>query len=285
MEILLIILKIIMVLVGFILIFSVLQFLINVRPPRYYDPDVPSNYGLEYEKVSFITSDKIEIKGWLIASEKANGTVIIGHGYPFSKGNILPIAKFLYPDYNLLLYDHRYFGESGGKITTAGLREVEDVRSAINFVHERFGKEQPIALYGFSLSASAMIMAKPEVKAIIADSPYANLEMMVKRIFAIFGPLKFPFVETTNLLALITFGVHPRDVSPALAAKDLKIPILVIHGEKDTQIPVENTYALKKSNPEIELWIAKNADHGEIYALYKGEYERKVKDFLKRYMK
>ncbi|MBU2633992.1 MAG: alpha/beta hydrolase [Nanoarchaeota archaeon] len=283
-EIILRVIIIIGVIIGVIILFSLLQFFISIHPPRYYDPSTPKDYGLKYENVSFVTSDKIKIKAWLISSEKANGTIIIGHGYPFNKGNILPVVKFLHPDYNLLFYDHRYFGESEGKITTVGLKEVEDVKVAVNFVRERFGKK-PIALYGFSLSASAMLMAKQQVNAIVADSPYADLGKMINHIYSIFGPLKFPFVITTNLLAKIFFGMWPKEVSPALAIKNYDVPILLIQGEKDSQIPVENAYALKESNPNIELWIVKGADHGWAYALYKNEYEKRVKDFLKKYMK
>jgi len=281
----LIVLRTLIVLIGFVLVVSLLQFLMSIHPHRYYDSNTPDNYGLKYKNVSFMTSDKITIKAWLISSAKTNGTVIIGHGYPFDKGNILPVVKFLYPDYNLLLYDHRYFGESSGSITTIGIKEVEDVKAAVDFVHKRFGKKEPVALYGFSLSASSMLMAKTKVNAIISDSAYADLENMIKHVYSIFGPFKFPFVKITNIFSMIFLKVHPRKVSPALAIKDINVPVLVIHGEKDTQIPVENAYLLKESNPNIEFWIVKDSDHGEAYALAKDEYKKRVKDFLKKYMK
>ena len=199
----------------------------------------------------------------------------------FDKSNIIPAVTFLHPNYNLLLYDHRYFGESSGRITTAGLREVEDVKAALRYVKKKY--DLPIAFYGFSLSASAMLMADEDVNVIIVEAPYADLERMIKRTYSIFGPLKFPFVMTTNMLAKLFFGVHPRDVSPQNAVKDSKIPILLIHGEKDSQISVENAYAIKESNPSIDLWIVKNADHGE--AQLSSDYERRVKAFLRKHMK
>lgn len=76
------------ILIGIFLV-SLLFFLLSIRPARYYDDSTPAKYGLEYSDESFVTSDGIEIKAWLIESESAKGTVIIGHGYPFDKGNIL----------------------------------------------------------------------------------------------------------------------------------------------------------------------------------------------------
>ena len=275
--------KTILFLIGFIIIISLLQFFVNIHPQRYYSQDTPDKYGLKYKNVSFTTSDNIKIKGWLITSKKANGTIIIGHGYPFDKGNILPVAKFLYPEYNLLYYDHRYFGESSGLISTIGIKETRDIKAALDFVRKKFGKK-PVALYGFSLSASAMLMSNVDVNAIISDSAYANLENMIKHIYSIFGPLKYPFVETTNILSKIFFKIHPKNVSPASAIRDIKTPILIMHGENDSQIPVENAYLLKESNPDIKLWIAKGTDHGQAYSLYSGEYKKRVKDFLKKNM-
>jgi len=44
-------------------------------------------------------------------------------------------------------------------------------------------------------------------------------------------------------------------------------------------------YALKESNPNIELWIVKNSDHGQAYALYKDDYTKRIKSFLEKNMK
>ena len=145
-----IVLRIVLIIALFVLALSIIQFIINIHPPRFYDDDNPNNYDLEYEDVNFKTSDGISISAWLIPSDKANGTVIVGHGYPFDKGNILSVAVFLHPNYNLLFYDHRYFGQSSGRMSTVGLTEVEDVKAALKFVKKRFGNKS-IAFYGFSI--------------------------------------------------------------------------------------------------------------------------------------
>ena len=181
-------LRIVLLIIAFIVVLSLLQFLISIHPPRYYDSRTPKDFGLQYENVHFETSDGIKIAGWWIPKKKANGTVIVGHGYPFDKGNILSQVLFLHPDYNLLLYDHRYFGESEGFITTVGIKEVRDVQAAVDFAKKRARK--PVALYGFSLSASSMLMSQADVRAIVTEAPYAHLHLMIKRVYSIFGPLK-----------------------------------------------------------------------------------------------
>ena len=77
--------------------------------------------------------------------------------------------------------------------------------------------------------------------------------------------------------AKIFFGKWPKDISPALAVRDYDVPIFIIHGEKDSQIPVENAYALKENNPNIEFWIVEGADHGQVYAFHPKKYKTKIK--------
>ena len=220
-------LRIAIYIVVFIIFLSLFQFILTIHPFRFYSKETPQTYDIPYETVSFMTEDGLQLKGWLIESKKANGTVIVGHGYPFDKGNIFPVARFLYPQYNVLLYDHRYFGESEGKITTVGIKETKDVESAIEFIQEKY-PNKPIALYGFSLSGSSMLLAKPDVTAIVADSAYADLHRMTKHIYKLFGPLKFPFVWLSELYGRIVFGVSLKKVSPANAMRDYDVPILVI---------------------------------------------------------
>ena len=88
----------------------------------------------------------------------------------------------------------------------------------------------------------------------------------------------------TKLLARLILKIDPSDVSPEKAIKDIEVPILLIHGEKDSQIKVENSYLLKKANQKAELWIVKNADHGQAYFIKKEEYETKVLDFFNKHL-
>ena len=138
--------------------------------------------------------DNIEISAWLIKSNKTKPTIIVGHGYPFDKGNVLKHATFLYPRYNLLYIDFRSFGQSSGSITTGGLREVQDVKAATAYLKSQ-GYKPPYGALGFSMSASTFIMAEDKsIGAIVAESPYATMDEVLKDIYWIFpGPLKIPF--------------------------------------------------------------------------------------------
>ncbi len=268
---------------GVVIAISLVQFFLSIHPPRYASSVTPSEYLLLYEEVSFTTEDGLTLRGWLLQSPTANATIIVGHGYPFDKGNVLPIAMFLYPTYHMLFYDHRYFGESEGSFTTVGIRETKDVEAAVRFVRERFG-DQPIGLYGFSLSAAAMLMSDVDVQAIVADSSYAHLQWMVDEVYRIFGPFRSPFVTLTEFYAGVFFRIHVRDISPALALHENQVPVLVIHGERDSQIPIKHAYALQQNNPWARLYVVEDADHGEAYASDPERYENEVVGFFSEHL-
>lgn len=270
---------------GTVIVFSIIQFLFSIRPARHYTNVTPEDANLKYEPVSFVTEDNVKIKAWWIPNKRTKATVIVGHGYLFDKGKTLHIAEFLHKKYNLLLYDHRYFGESSGMITTGGCKEVKDVKAAVRYVKHRKGRKAPIALFGFSMSASAMLMSKEKVKAIIADSPYSTLRNAIAEMFTSFDPLQTPFLNVMSIMSKLCLGKSLRQISPQDSVKCLRTPILLIHGNKDTQIGVHNAKELKKANKRIHLWIVPRTDHVQAHFTQKEKYERRVLEFLKNKLK
>jgi len=89
-----------------IVILSIFNFFLSIHPPKMGEKTNPSEFGLEYEEVEFITKDELTLSGWFIPSNNKE-VIIVGHGYPFSKDNVLSLATFLHKDYNLLFFDFR----------------------------------------------------------------------------------------------------------------------------------------------------------------------------------
>jgi len=259
-----------------------------VHPTKFRTGFAPDKVNLKYENISFKTSDNIVIKGWVIHSKKkTDKTIIVCHGYPFDKNNILQGVYFLAEKFNLLLFDFRYFGESQGKFTTLGYKEKEDFLAAVKYLKTR--NLTKIGALGFSLGAATIIMANSEdIKAIVADSSYATIGKMIERTYFIFpGFTKIPFTFLTKLYSKILLGINTKDISPLNEISKIKVPILLIHGEKDSQIPVENSkilYEVSNKN-KTELWIVPKADHGYAHYLYAEEYEQKLFDFFENNLK
>ncbi len=215
---------------GAIALLPLLNLWIGVHPPTFKTEDDPGRYGLQYERVAFQTADDLTLRGWFIPAaspEKSfrepgavgcRATILVGHGYPFDKANILSHVLFLHGRFNLLLIDFRYFGESEGVYTTAGLLEIRDVEAALAYLKQRADVDpQRIGAMGFSMSAAAFILARhPDIRAIVADSPYAALEDLVGRqFFFLPGPTKWPLVALTKLYVRLLLGVDVESAAPA----------------------------------------------------------------------
>lgn len=293
--------KLVYWILGVIVFLPLLNLLLGVHPPRFQTDDNPKRYGLDYEPVSFSTSDGLTLRGWFIPAAPASlesshqgdmawntcATILVGHGYPFDKANILRHVLFLHPRFHLLLFDFRYFGESDGAYTTAGLLEIRDVQAAVEYVKSR-GDVNPrrIGAMGFSMSASAFILTRhPDVKAIVADSPYATLEGLIARqFFFLPGFTKWPLVALTKVYAWFFPGVLVSDASPAEAVRDLNAPLLIIHGDADSQIPIEHSRTIyTNADPDkTQFWIVPGADHGFAHGLEGPRYEVKVRQFFEQ---
>ena len=260
---------------------SLYVFLTSIRPPRHVTGITPADLGLEYEDVILLTEDNIKLRGWFIPSKAAlDKAIIVCHGYPADKGDVLSFATFLHDQFNLLFFDFRAMGKSGGSVTSIGWRERKDFLQAIEYLKSKGMKR--IGALGFSMGGAVIIMANsPDIGAIVTESAYADLESMVHLTYRNFAIFRYPFIYATRLWSRLLLGVDPVDVSPKSSIKAAKAPILLIHSEKDSMIPVEQAYALKKASPKAELWVIGEVDHGGAWGMKRGEYENRILEFFR----
>lgn len=251
-----------------------------IWPLKIITPITPDFFGLPYENVIMRTSDNIIIHGWFIPNKNIKAkTIILLHGYPADKGNILPSRYFLHKKYNLLFIDFRYLGESGGKYSTVGKDEVLDVIAAVQYLRNRNIHE--IGLWGFSLGGSVALMSAinvPEIKAIVAESPYARLDKMAYDYFRI-PLLKYPLGELLRFWGWLFLGYDIKNVSPVNDALQLTIPILIIHSKHDNVISFEHAEIFRqqlKNKSNIQFLFYDDLQHGQASQ----NYEKIIMDFF-----
>ena len=263
------------------IVFSLIFFYLYVHPRRYISEFKPSDFGAGFEAVKFTTSDGVRLAGWFIPNKNSKKAVIICHGYPMDKGNVYGMTSFLAKNFNLLLFDFRAMGESGGFFSTGGAKETGDVNAAIAFLADKGFKT--VGLFGFSMGASTILMSRnPAIAARVADAPYADIGGELDYVFKGYGTLRRPLIWLMKTWSILALGVNMDRVSPLQRVTEIKTPLLLIHGDKDTQVPAAASLALKAANPGAELWIIKNADHGETWAAAGYQYERRVMDFFQK---
>jgi hypothetical protein len=215
-------------------------------------------------------------------------TIIICHGFAWSLyGSVKFVPIFLKRKFNVLIYDHRNHGKSGGKNTTYGLYEKYDLKACIDWVVQRFGNDCVVGTMGESMGAAIALQntaIDPRVSFCIADCPFSDLMKLLKlQMKHKSHILPQVFIFLSRLLSRWRTGFDYRDVSPARDIADVKVPILFIHGKDDTFIPKEmsiDMYKIKQGKKE--LYLASNAGHVEAYWNNKEEYEKVIDNFLRK---
>ena len=254
-----------------------------------------SNIVPEYRDISFKGIDKsIILKGWLFQARNSDRAVILVHSYgnnrlQFGIKTVDLIKEFLNNGYHVFTFDLRNSGESGGKNTTFGYDEKEDIKAAINYMSSQGSKH--ITLMGFSTGAAASILAAAESKsvdAVIADSPYSDLQNYLLKGLDQWTHLPaFPFNKTVSF-AMEVSGIDTANASPVNVLTAEKPPyLLLIHGQEDQLIPVENSIELYQKYSALnssgtELWQTEDNGNATGFEKFPDEYLKKVFAFLEK---
>ena len=255
------------------------------HPARIESRLTPKNYNLPFEEVALTTKDGVSIAGWLIpAPTPQKPTLIILHGYPAEKGDMLSIASFLQPDFNIFLIDFRYFGKSGGSFTTLGTNERLDLEAAIDFLESRGFKK--VGVLGFSLGGATAILqaAKdPRIAVVISYASFADLTLLGKNMYSHLPIIREALVPLMKFWAK-TFWNIDTAYSSQDAMQYVQIPIFIIHSRQDEQIPFHHAELLMnalRNNQRAEFYFTETGRHGELPV----DFDERVKYFFEKYMK
>jgi dipeptidyl aminopeptidase/acylaminoacyl peptidase len=264
---------------GALVVLSLLAFWVAVRPPRLAIGVSPRDVGLAVEDVTIEAPDGVRLAGWL-ASRPGAPAVILLHGYPAEKADLLPLAAALHRRFTVLLLDFRYFGASGGAATTLGHRERRDVGRAVEWLGRR--DLGPIGIFGFSLGGAVALLTaadEPRVRAVVAYAPFADLRVLGREAYRHTWLLRYPLVALMRLWSRLAFGADITRPSPEQAARQLTIPVLIVHGRDDDQVPVGHAERLRvalAANPRAIVEVTGPGRHGAVDE----RFDQRVSDFF-----
>jgi fermentation-respiration switch protein FrsA (DUF1100 family) len=267
------------------------------------DSAPPSQFGMSYQDLSFSAKDGTPLKGWYIPSATPSDRTVVlacGHGSQMGK-EMSQFAPWLHKaGYNVVCFDFRNSGGSGGTQTTMGFEERWDLNAAITQAQARGGKN--IAVMGVSMGAATAISEAgddPRVKSIVADCPFDTLqnavEPRVRTTTIKVGPFKhvhfpLPGWVAKAILARCNQATGHTSQTPGgglEAAEPLRAiskwgnrPLFLIHGAADHATPSACSKNLAKAARNAQLWLVPGADHAHSYQTAPAQYQAKVLAFL-----
>jgi hypothetical protein len=167
----------------------------------------------------------------------------------------------------LLLIDYRGYGKSEGEPHEEGL--YRDGAAALSWLEEQGIGMRDVIVFGKSLGgavACGISQSKP-LRALILESTFTSLAGVARRLFP-FLPPGTALGESYESIEKIT---------------RLSCPVMVIHGDSDELIPVEEGIALYEAAPEPkELYLVRGAGHNDVSTTAGDEYARRISSFLAR---
>ena len=207
------------------------------------------------QAVWFNSNDGTRLHGWFIPAQSklvAEGesaaalapTIVHVHG---NAGNILSHIWFTeyLPNagFNLFLFDYRGYGQSKGRARSRRPL-IEDTHAAINYLLTRSDVDvRRIGMYGQSLGGSIAlnVMAeRQDIRAAVIESAFASWREIAA---CAIGGNKPGFLCTSISTVLISDSHRPDH-----AISNIHRPVLLIHGDADTIIPVEHSRQLAKAS-------------------------------------
>lgn len=239
-------------------------------------------------EVAVAADDGATLRAWSLVPREGNGdAVILLHGQGDNRAGMLGVADLLLRHgYAVLLPDARAHGASGGAVATYGVRESEDLQRWYAWL-VRTQSPRCVDALGDSMGAAIVLEATAEVPqfcAMVAESAFSSFrEAAYLRLGQQFGTgpwlgrtLLFPAVEAGFFYAGLRYGVDFERASPETAAAASRVPILLIHGLADTNLPPHFSELIKAHRSDASLWEPPNAGHCGAMQAAPAEYEQRV---------
>lgn len=259
--------------------------LMGVHIPRPINTRTPSEVGLQYSAHTISFQEGGALEAWHISGDAAKGTVLMFPPYAESKESLLAeAAAFHEMGYSALMVDFRGVGGSSGDDTTLGIREAKDVAQAVAYARQSW-PNSPIIVYGVSMGSAAILRAiavekiAPDV--VIIESPFNRLLDTVRNRFSAMGLPQFPGSELVVFWGGVQLGFDGFAHNPVEYARSVKYPTLMLHGERDPRVTVEQAEDIYEQLGERKEFVSfPGAGHESLLANAPEMWKESVSRFL-----
>ncbi|MEL6259884.1 MAG: alpha/beta hydrolase [Cyanobacteria bacterium J06626_6] len=231
----------------------------------------PAEVGVAYEDLWIpVGTGEDKLHAWWLPHPGSDRVFMFCHGnYGNISYNTERIRFHHSLGFSVLAFDYRGYGLSTGGPPSEE-KTYEDAEAAWRYITtERQIAPENVTVCGHSMGGAIAIdlaSRHPEMANLIVKSSFTTMKNAVDerglyRIFPIEQLLSHPFDALSK--------VH-----------SLQMPVLYVHGEQDFDVPAKFSKELFATTPEPkQLWLAPEADHNNISALYGDTYGAVIQDF------
>jgi uncharacterized protein len=255
--------------------------------PLTIDPHVVSS---DVEPWSTHTIDGITLRGWYLPTDKQRHLIVLVHGMWSSWQEMAWLGRDLHDrGFDILLFDLRGHGQSDPSRLSLGRRERADIRAVMDWAQAEGFDQDRVGWLGYSMGGATLLMEAaqdPRIQVAVIDSPFGNLPEVLKIQLSKHSGLPSLFNPGILLAARLFYGVRTDDLIPIRFARAWgERPLLLIHGESDTTVPLSQAYALAQaagSSCQTMTWPG--VEHVQAYDTDPEQYVRTVGTFFSSHL-
>jgi uncharacterized protein len=230
----------------------------------------PTALGLLTERVEILTDDSVKLAGWIMAAEPDS----TGHWLLICHGNAGNLSEFDRPVHyaglrrlglNLLAFDYRGYGESGGAASEQGLYRDADAAYRYLREHRRVPADR-IVVFGHSLGSAVAID-------LVSRSPVAGIIVEGALTSALHrGQELYPYIPV-RWIARSRF--NSIDKVPGII-----VPKLFLHATRDEVIPLSHGRRLFDAARPPKTFVELDGGHGDAFDTDSARYFASIAGFL-----
>ena len=246
---------------------------------------------LPYDDVYIQSHDGLKLHSYLFPAEEDTKRFVIGvHGYrSYARPEYAPYIEFYRSiGFNMLLPDDRAHAPSEGDYIGFGVLDRLDCVNWAKYLVETYGEDIEIILHGVSMGGATVLSASGEedlpeqVIGIVSDCGFTSawdvLHYQLKESLHLPADLLLPKIEK---ICEKKAGFNFHEHTAIEQVSKTKVPILFVHGEKDTMVPFFMVQELYDACPsKKQLLTVPEAAHGESIAFAPDEYYRLIRELF-----
>jgi uncharacterized protein len=238
--------------------------------PARQDPGAaPILAGVEGEDVTLAGSDGVRIHGWWHRLPGNAPVVLFFPGNAGTIGGRVPLAEaYLARGISILMVDYRGYGRSEGRPSEVGV--YRDADAALGWLLQQGTAGSRIVVHGRSLGgavAGRLVAGRNDLAGVILESAFTSLDAM--------AAAAYPFLPSFLFRRLRGhFDTRAR-------IREVRIPLLVVHGSRDRLVPPTMGRELYEAASEPRQWFeVQGADHNNAFSVGGAPYFDRLAAFV-----
>ena len=217
-----------------------------------------------FEEVLYRTSDGLDLTAGYRAASGGKPTIVYFHGNGADwQSSVVATDRLTPAGYGVFAAEYRGYRGNPGSPSEEGL--YADGRATLTYLNAQGVAESDIVLIGNSIGGGVATQLATEInpRALVLISPFASLPQVASEKLW-WMPVRLLLQDTYDNEAKLP---------------DVTAPILLLHGDRDTLIPLHHSEELFAANPDAEMVIFPGAGHD---LAWHDEAENTILQFLEQ---